>query len=864
METKNKNLKLFISYCHKDEDHIDDFKTHIAPLKDNGLITEWYDRKITGGENLKQKIDNNLSDADIICLFISARSLSSNACKKEKKDALELEKRNGVAVIPIILSDCSWQDDMDIKLKLAFPTDGKPIEKWESSDSAWKNVCDGLKKAIEKINKIKNLKVSSEFERFLNDAEMLTKAHSQKETIKIDDIFIYPEFIKHDDDDEKEKNINSEKVIKELLNSKTVIAGENQSGKTTLCKMIFKQLREKNFIPVYISDKNERKAMFGIIDNRIKDAFREQYQIENLTDIDEERIVPIIDDFHLAKHKEKHINNLEKYPNTIFIVDDIYSVNIKNNRLLESFTYFRISELNHSLRNKLIKKWMSLLDNGLQADDNYQDLDKRQELVNRTLGKVFGAGIMPAYPFFVLNIISLNETFNKPLDEQITSQGYCYQALIYIALRKENVKNEHFDIYINFLTEFSFYLLENNTRELSKDDFEKFVKGYKGKYNFPIDEDKDKHNFPIDEEEILNKLQNSSLLHKNSFNYYSFSYKYIFYFFVSKYLAEHLEKCKTIIDEMISNLHKDENAYITIFITHHTKDNYVLDEVVLNAMCLFDGCNPATLKSDEMKFFDEKAYQVIEASLSTKSAEENRAEQSKIQDAKEKEQIKNDDNDDDDNDDDGDDDLGKKLRRSIKTVEVMGHILKNRAGSLLKDRLEEIFMEGMNLNLRTLQFFLEAIKDPKSQQETIEYLEDRIKKVIDSNHHKKISSDELRIRVSRLFWNMNFAITYGLMHINIRSLGSDLLINIVENVCKKQNTPATFHIEHGIKMFSNKNPDAEKIKQKFKEKEVSITAKKMMQHQVVHYASLHKMKFKDRQMLENKLGISIPYHKKDD
>ncbi len=94
---QNSKLKLFISYSHEDnldeQPYIEQFKTHIALLKDNGLIEEWYDREILPGKDYQKEIDNNLEDADIICLFISANFLSSENCKKEKKKALELRKK---------------------------------------------------------------------------------------------------------------------------------------------------------------------------------------------------------------------------------------------------------------------------------------------------------------------------------------------------------------------------------------------------------------------------------------------------------------------------------------------------------------------------------------------------------------------------------------------------------------------------------------------------------------------------------------------------------------------------------------------------------------------------------------------------
>jgi len=46
----------------------------------------------------------------------------------------------------------------------------------------------------------------------------------------------------------------------------------------------------------------------------------------------------------------------------------------------------------------------------------------------------------------------------------------------------------------------------------------------------------------------------------------------------------------------------------------------------------------------------------------------------------------------------------------------MGVIIKNRAGSLNKTKLEEIFKEAMNVHLRTLTSFFEIIKQEDEQK----------------------------------------------------------------------------------------------------------------------------------------------------
>ena len=549
---KEKELKLFLSYSHKDEKNIEEFIKHIVPLKQNGSIEDWYDRKIIAGKNFQEAIDNKLEDADIVCLFISANFFNSEACMEEKRNSLELRKKQGITIMPIILSACGWQDDNDISSLLALPTDGKPISEFDNLDSAWNLVYKGLKDVIGNVLKIKRLKISVKFLKFLQNTELLSKAHSQKDIVFLEDIFIYPELSKFDNFREYEKKINSNDLIKDFFNySKVLLAGENQSGKTTLCKKIFIELKKRNFVPVYIVDKSVQFS--GKIENRILQAYGDQYEQKiPIKEIDKKRIVPIVDNFHFARKKEKHVNDLSSYTNQIIIVDDIFSLNFKDESTINSFAHFKIDEFNPLLRNELIKKWTHLTDkkNGFESDENttYKEIDTKTELVNTTIGKIFGKGIMPAHPFFILSIINTYDTFAKPLDQEITSQGYCYQAFIYMYLRKQGVENDEIDTYINFLTEFAFFFHSKNKNEISSDEFQSFIKSYLNQFNLPIKQ-----------EILLNRLQQSQIISLDNFKNYYFSHHYLYYFFVAKYLSEHIKDSKEIIDSIINNLHKDEN-----------------------------------------------------------------------------------------------------------------------------------------------------------------------------------------------------------------------------------------------------------------------------------------------------------------
>ena len=838
---QNKKLKLFICYSHQDnlddDPYIEQFKRHTAPLKNNGLIEEWYDREIFPGEDYQNKIDNNLEDADIICLFISANFLSSDSCMKEKMKSLELRKKKGISVIPIILSHCGWKDDKDISKLLALPTDGDPVSNFQDFDKAWLDVYNGLKKIVEKEIKIRQLKITEKFESFLQDTAMLTKAHSQKEKVFLDDIFIYPELDKYDYLRRYKEKINSEELLKNLLDyPKIVIAGEGQSGKTTLCKTMFKEMRKKNFIPVYVFVKENQFK--GKIENKILRSFQEQYEGLRINEINKERIIPIIDDFYLAKNKEKHIEVLSKYSYCIITVDDIFSMNIKDEKLISSFAYFKIKEHKPSLRYELIKKWICLTDK--KTRDNYKEIDKTTELIDFTLGKIIGKGIMPAYPFFILSAIVAYNTF-MPLNQEITSQGYCYQALIYFYLRKMGVKNDEIDIYINFLTELAFYFYREKKDELSPDDFTLFMNSYLEKYILPI-----KQEFLLE-----NLIQ---IVSKDSFNNYSFRYPYLYYFFVAKYLAEYIEDSETKkeIDKIINNLHINKNAYIAVFLAHHSKNIKIIEEIKRNALHLFDKYNPVTLTKEEVKFFDKHADIIIKAALppANRMPEKERAKRLEIQDEIEKSQENI----------DKKDDMNKRnlleieLRRAIKTVEVMGCIIKNRVGSLEKTQLEEVFKEAMFVHLRILSSFFEAIKNKEDQKAIVDFISKILEKITEEKARKP-SIEELEKISTAIFWNLNFFVVCAFIDKIVHSLGSDKLTKILKKVCDKMNTPASFIIKHGILMWYNKNLKIDEIAQRIEEKDFSQTAERVVKFMVVNHFSLHPTRYGDSKKIEYKLGI---------
>jgi hypothetical protein len=85
-----RTIELFFAYSHKDETLRDELEKHLTILNRSGIISSWHDRKISGGVEWDDEIDEYLNRADIILLLVSVDFLASNYCyEKEMKRAIE-------------------------------------------------------------------------------------------------------------------------------------------------------------------------------------------------------------------------------------------------------------------------------------------------------------------------------------------------------------------------------------------------------------------------------------------------------------------------------------------------------------------------------------------------------------------------------------------------------------------------------------------------------------------------------------------------------------------------------------------------------------------------------------------------------
>lgn len=149
---KNKKIKVFLSYSHKDIKYKQELDKHLTPLKTSERIETWNDEELKVGSEFNQEIKERLESYDIIVLLISSDFLSSDYCRDiEMENAIKRAKAQQCHIVPVIVRPCMWKET-PIKEFLALPKEGKPINKYKEKDDAYLEVASGIKKIVEDIS----------------------------------------------------------------------------------------------------------------------------------------------------------------------------------------------------------------------------------------------------------------------------------------------------------------------------------------------------------------------------------------------------------------------------------------------------------------------------------------------------------------------------------------------------------------------------------------------------------------------------------------------------------------------------------------------------------------------------------------
>ncbi|MGH6821461.1 MAG: toll/interleukin-1 receptor domain-containing protein [Methylocella sp.] len=141
-------MKAFISYSRKDEWALERLHTHLAMLRREGSVAEWFDREILAGGPFDAEISEQLEACDLFLPLVSPDYLNSDYCyEREMTRALERHEVGDMRVVPIIIEPCDWKASPLRALK-ALPRDGKPVTEWTNQNNAFMDIVTELRRVL--------------------------------------------------------------------------------------------------------------------------------------------------------------------------------------------------------------------------------------------------------------------------------------------------------------------------------------------------------------------------------------------------------------------------------------------------------------------------------------------------------------------------------------------------------------------------------------------------------------------------------------------------------------------------------------------------------------------------------------------
>ena len=669
---------LFYSYSHKDARYRTNMEKALTQLRTNRLLKDWSDLNILPGRSISAKIREKMDEADIFVFLLSRDFIGSNECMKEWEYARQLSAEGKLIFrIPIILRDCPWEDFLGKDDVKALPDDGKPVANFDSEDTAWLQVYEGIKAVVNQLKETYILK--PEFRQEMEKTEFLSLQH-----VKLQDIFVFPTLLYHPLP--AEEGPFKKEIIKdqtELLAKRYVlIHGEEMSGKTAFGRHLFLSLVADTSTPVLHID---LKEVTGKADERIfSRAYYRQFSGDYSLWKQQANKTLILDDL---SSRSNHIELIELAKGLfkkiiITLSSDTFYSFFRDETRLASFQEVAIRPLTQSQQETLIRKRLYLSDRVEPITDGFVDQIERH--INSI---IISNKIVPRYPFFVLSILQTYEGF-MPDNLSITAYGHCYYVLIVSNLVKSGISSEDnaINTCFNFAENLAFKIFQERKQEAwDNSDFNEFINEYKAKFIIP--------------DSILRRLQKDDYGIINSDG--SFKAQFMYYFFLGRLLSNEAKKHKAIIEQMCEQSYVPSNYLTLLFLIHHANDNEIIDDILLRTLCTLDTVQPAKLDPDETSGFQELVDAIPENILSSRSVEKERQRERESFDINEEQEEAK-----DASEETIDEDPVNDIYQILKNNEIMGQILRNKYGSLEKIRIKNVIEIVADSGLRLVQLFL--------------------------------------------------------------------------------------------------------------------------------------------------------------
>lgn len=686
--------------------------------------------------------------------------------------------------------------------------------------------------------------------------------HPRLEKLLLQDIYVYPHISPLSKDNTKALYIHEESsnLISRIIDGKVYIFdGENQSGKTAFLKQLSLDCYNSGFYPLWLNGADIKNSH---VISLLKKGFRSQYDKSNsfddFTSTPKEQRIVLIDNIDKSTLNQAGIDKmvsslLSNYKCVIMTTKpntDVLSI-IRQSDKNSIYCYYHILSFGHLKRNELIEKWFRLGIDHYNIND--ADLIDKVKLVYNQISTILSGDLLPAYPSFILTILHGMSSMIESYNLTPTSYANLYYTLLITSLGRAEVPQEKLNGVITFLTELAYEMYEENEREIGlypnklKINFDSFAVNY-AESRIP----------PYSAGKLANILLIAGILSKTDAGNLCFSYKYIYYYLVGRKLAGLVDigKGSSKLTYLCNNINKEESANILVFLAYMVKNpTSLLDEVRLTNQIPLNDITPITLRIDDPLF--------IRLSSLVQSIKEHvlltdvnyKEERTKLLKANDEAEIKANAVKNEISESEQFEEINdgiKDINTILKSIRVIGQIIKNQSGTLTIKELETLVEDSYLSSFRLIGHFSKLVEEDfdKIIDEICSiHSIDVTNRILVENHVSKVLSGLLLKLCLSVFSNLAL------------SVGTTDLQIIFDNVAEKIDSPAAQLISFTINSYYGPFR-IEYLKEMVNKYSNNPVVMNLIQARVRHYVYHHDLSYDKKQQFGEISGLKLINSKK--
>lgn len=684
------------------------------------------------------------------------------------------------------------------------------------------------------LNKTTGYELNESFVKMLRDPGA-NLSLPDKDEIDIKDIYISPEL----------ESRQTGEVIEfdaiDIIGKKIFISGSEVSGKTKILHTAFSKLYDENYFPVLIDAKNIKRFTKDGIQKTVHKALLSQYT--NVTDLlgkKKSSLALLVDNYETIASLTKGLAQIFEYIEDNFetiiltcnnIIDPIFEARGVSSSFVGSFNSYVLKDFGCTQRYKLIKKWHSSRP-ALSIDELDHHICKSEKIISSVLGK----NLVPSRPLYLLTLLQSTSSHAK---SELNNSGmsYYYQYLITRSLAKAGVRRTSYDEMFNYLSNLAWFFKENGFDNIEEHEINRFNEFFSREYT------------TVNLHKQLSVLVKAKiLLHDNGL--YSFYYPYIKYFFLGKYFADHLDRSDIISEtkDYCKDLSSRDSSNLILFLTHHKNSEWVMDLVADNLNACFSE-NRVVGFGDDVSYLNDLIGSVSEIVISDLNVEENQERCRQAQDKMSYEPT--------------DQELKEKVRanetgqgvvelfRLIRSTEVLGQIVKNYYGSILRSKKQRYLQEVADGPLRLLDYILQSmLNDP---EKLVSRIEEEIRK-----RNKGLTRSEVHSLSSKLIAEFIGMICTGIVGRAAEAIGSDKLREDIDQLVSNNNNKNSYKIiQAATYLITPNNVHMDKLRDLAARLRNNPLGLKVMQNLVLYHIHMFHTSDKLKQQLGSLVNINL-------